>query len=286
MRTTKTPEIIAQSRGLVSSWTFVPDYSLLFDAGDGVATSLGVKSGSIAHIVLTHAHFDHVGGLAALLHLRSRVAPNTAVNVYTPGNHPRINTMLGMLGRQARQDMNLIEIHPDKEYDLGGKRVLKAFPVRHSDISKGYLIQTPRSRLLPEFQNKSGSEIAKIRKSGTPVTHDFMHTLIAYTGDTPPLNIREIEIIKNADVLITEATFLTKAERLKEGAFTHSDLETAATDIQTANPKRAILNHFSPRYTDSHVIKQVGALDQDIEVILGHKVFTPDGPMPEHSQER
>jgi len=269
--------VIGFSRGLLSTWTFLPDYNLLFDAGDGVSAALGQKSGSIAHIVLTHAHFDHVGGLAALLHLRSRVAPNNPVNLYLPGEHSRINTLLGMLGKQAINDLNIIKVEPDKEYPIGGKRILRPFNVRHSPISKGYLIQEPRAKLLPEYQKLSGKEIAALRKNDIKVMRDFHHTLVAYTGDTAPMNKDEIHKLKNADLLITEATFLTTVERLAEGATTHNDLENVTAMVAEINPKRTIINHVSPRYFDNRVQSKIEGLG--FECILGEKHHpTPEEP--------
>ena len=63
---------------------------ILFDAGQRVAllpnaAALGVDLRTVQHIVLSHGHYDHTGGLAAVLDL----APNATVWLHPDALHPK-----------------------------------------------------------------------------------------------------------------------------------------------------------------------------------------------------
>jgi ribonuclease Z len=63
--------LTASSTALFSTWIFVENFSLLFDAGDGVSATLGQKSRKIRHVFVTHADRDHVCGLLQLHQLNA-----------------------------------------------------------------------------------------------------------------------------------------------------------------------------------------------------------------------
>src|SRR2546423_5921372 len=52
--------ITGYSTALFSTWIFIEEMRLLFDAGDGVMSGLMHKSGKIRHIAMSHADRDHV----------------------------------------------------------------------------------------------------------------------------------------------------------------------------------------------------------------------------------
>ena len=70
---------------------------------------------------------------------------------------------------------------------------------------------------------------------------------IVYTGDTRPSD-RIVELARNADVLIHEATFGDEmADRAKEDG--HSTPSEAAQIALKANVKLLVLTHISARYS-------------------------------------
>lgn len=274
------------SRGLLASWLFVQNYNLLIDAGEGVTPSLYHKLGTINHIVITHSHFDHVGGLAGLLHLQARVAPASRVNLYLPGNDRRFEQMLGILGSHARDRVDIRRTDQEQSFPIGGGRILETFPVEHSATSRGVLVREIRRKLKPEFIGIEGNRLGELRRQGVEIERSFKHTLLAATGDTGPLRDKDITIMRGADLVVTEATFLTKQDRLAENIDNHNDLPSALSALRELKPKRAILQHFSTRYTDRAVKLAVRQSDLPIpvEIMLGD-FASPASRRPRVEQE-
>ena len=55
--------ITAFSTALFSTWYFIDELGLLFDAGDGVSAHLLQKARKIKHAFISHADRDHISGL-------------------------------------------------------------------------------------------------------------------------------------------------------------------------------------------------------------------------------
>ena len=64
--------LTAYSTALFSTWIFVEELGLLFDAGDGVSAGLLQKSRKIKQVFVSHADRDHVMGLFQLNQLNAR----------------------------------------------------------------------------------------------------------------------------------------------------------------------------------------------------------------------
>jgi ribonuclease Z len=276
------------SRGLLSSWLFIQNYNLLIDAGEGVTPAIYRKLGSINHIVLTHSHFDHVGGLAGLLHLQARVSPDSRVNLYLPGNDRRFEQLLGVLSPRALSRVDLHRTDQEQSFPLGGGRILETFPVDHSPNSRGVLIREIRRKLKPEFVGVEGSRLGELRRQGVEIERSYKHTLLAATGDSGPLRPQDLAALRGAELLITEATFLTKQDRLAEEVDKHNDLQSALEAIREAQPKSAILQHFSPRYSDRAIRLAFQQSEPPVptELMLGDFVRPPNRrPTPRQEEK-
>ena len=55
--------ITGYSTALFSTWYFVEEWGVLFDAGDGLISALLQKSRKIDHVFISHADRDHLTGL-------------------------------------------------------------------------------------------------------------------------------------------------------------------------------------------------------------------------------
>jgi 7,8-dihydropterin-6-yl-methyl-4-(beta-D-ribofuranosyl)aminobenzene 5'-phosphate synthase len=87
----------------LSLWIEHDDQVLLYDTGAGRAllpnlAALGLDPGRIDAIVLSHGHYDHVGGLAELTELRTASGLRTPVWCHPGVFAPHLKEALGRLG--------------------------------------------------------------------------------------------------------------------------------------------------------------------------------------------
>src|SRR6478609_3697143 len=64
--------ITGYSTALFSTWYFIDEWGLLFDAGDGFMSTLLQKSRKVNHVFISHADRDHLTGLLQFNQLNAR----------------------------------------------------------------------------------------------------------------------------------------------------------------------------------------------------------------------
>jgi ribonuclease BN (tRNA processing enzyme) len=188
------------------------------DLGTGALANLQlhVPHESLGAIVLTHEHMDHCIDLYPLFTARRfHPVPLPPLPVYAPpGVFERVAALEDEEGvAEMRRVFDVREVEPGSEFETG--------PLRIS------------TRLLPHWVPNSG---LRIQADGL---------VLAYTGDTGPSPDIE-RIAKDADLLVTEASWLDEERAPGGPAPYHLTARQAAEHALRAGAKRLLLSHFWP----------------------------------------
>jgi ribonuclease Z len=124
---------------------------------------------------------------------------------------------------------------------------IRAHATHHGGPSLGYAVVSVREKLKPEYLPLSGPQIAALRKQGTQVQYRLEVPLVAYLGDTTAGPVFEQDEIINAEILLTELTFLEAQHRYKAKAGKHMHLEQFLPLLPQLKNQHIILTHLSRR---------------------------------------
>jgi ribonuclease BN (tRNA processing enzyme) len=221
----------------------------LIDAGDGAAQQLskaGISLTNVKAIFLSHLHFDHTGGVAAVLGLRYQT------------NVPGAMTIYGPPGTRALIDGIVASMQPAAEagYGLqGSTHVAPKDTVRVIEMTDGSKVTLAGFTVIAA-QNSHYSFAPGSREDSRFKSLSFRFDLpdrsIVYTGDTGPSSSVE-RLARNADLLVSEMI----------------DLEATVENIRRNNPslpdgaRADIVKHL----TDHHLTPtQVGELASRADV--------------------
>ncbi|WP_343504310.1 MBL fold metallo-hydrolase [Alloyangia pacifica] len=174
--------------------------NIVIDAGDGLSIRLAAKRlrmGDVDDVVLSHLHFDHVGGLLAVLGQRFQTNPDKPVMIYgPPGTKALIDGMIEGMGpameaaygladatiMTADELVQVQEIRGGETFTLGDVTVTTAKNTHYS-FAHGSELEAKYESLSFRFETPDRT--------------------IVYTGDTG-WSDAVIALAQGADLLISE----------------------------------------------------------------------------------
>lgn len=261
--------ITGYSTALFSTWYFIEELGLLFDAGDGVSANLLQKSRKIKHIFVSHPDRDHITGLLQIRQLNAREGgypfvyhpkdsgsfpamdkffstfdPHTKGNIWTAlGQHQDIFIKNGIFVRSIRNE------HIEAPLD-----VIK---------SLGFDVIEVKRKLKTAFKeySKEALQTLQLEKGKDFITEEKQQSILSYSGDTP---VRDFDRWKDSKILIHEATFLDHSVKSNKGRKKneHSILEEVIEMVAASKIEQLILGHFSSRYSKEQIEQAVKTLAQ------------------------
>jgi ribonuclease Z len=252
---------------------------LLFDCGEGTQRQLlrsTVGLVDLREIFLTHYHADHYLGLPGMLKtfaLRGREEP---ITIYGPSGLTALFGDLRRIFGKLPYECVLVELEPGDRLQRDGY-VLEVFPVLHGRHAVGYtLLEDVRPGRFDVLTADTlgvpaGPERGALQRGDAVTLADGRVITpadvlgpprrgrkVSITGDTAPSS-EVVEAVRNADVLVHEATFLEEEqERARETL--HSTALDAAACAREADVGLLALVHLSSRYLGRDAAREARTL--------------------------
>lgn len=190
--------------------------NILIDVGDGTAGQLallGIATAKIDAVFISHLHFDHTGGLAAILGLRAQTNAPPNLKIYGPPGTAEM--VAGILASMTPGATAGYGVPGAPRADVG--KMTEVVELRdHDNVEIAGMIA--RVRKNTHYSFKPGSDLDK-RFESLSFRFDLPGRSIVYTGDTGPSSAVE-DLAKGADLLVAEMM----------------DIDDTIANIKRANP--------------------------------------------------
>ena len=257
----------ALSIGGVETCIQVPNWKLAFDIGRCPRKAVFRET-----VLFTHAHMDHMGGVAFHAATRGLMHMKPPTYVVGPETAPALEEFLAAARRLDRSDLAccIEPLGPGGEFLLRKNLVAKPFRAVHVVPTQGYGIWERRQKLKPEFQGLSGEQIRDLKAADEVVTDDHDVPLMAFTGDTLPEVVERESVVREARVLVMECTFIDDRVSVASARDSgHVHLFELAERAELFQNETILLTHFSARFTAEEIEK---ALDKHLPPGLRERV--------------
>ncbi len=228
--------------------------TILVDTGDGTATQiarLGRGIGEVSAVFISHLHWDHAGGLAAVLGLRWMNNFETPITVYGPP------------GTRAVVDGVIASLRPQERVGFGtGARVADpAANITVVELADGQ--QVALNDLAVTARTNTHYDFSLEQVGTTSLSYRFQlgNRSITYSGDSGP-STALTELAQGTDVLVSEVIALeplfaaimaqrpdmpppVRAAMRQHLATHHIDAADVGRMAATAGVGHLVLTHFA-----------------------------------------
>ena len=253
-------------------------HRILVDCGEGTQRQL-LRSRAgfrrIGHMLLTHGHFDHVLGIPGLFSTLQLRRNDEAMTIH--GSAQTLDVVVRMLAGlwgEGRSPIPL-ELEPLAAGLVldAGDFTINCFPIRHRDTeSFAFSFESlARRHLLADRLAALGVPDGPIRRQlaeGKKVALVDGRTIEAEDVLGPPEAGKKLVIVgdtqtteglaehvRDADVLVIEATFLERDTSIARD-YGHLTAAEAAALAAESGVKRLVLTHISGRYGDEEILAE------------------------------
>lgn len=237
---------------------------MLLDCGEGtqiVYRKFGWGFKQLSTIILSHCHADHVAGLPGIIYSLIDAGRTDPVHIYGPAGTIAIVQGLAVIIPSPPFDLIVHELNGGDRFDLdnglhvtvasGEHRNTPVLAWRFDLVRQGRFDTDAAMRLgVPQSRWSALQRGEAIEVNGQSISPSDVigpprpGISFAFNTDTRPVPAH-LEIARNVDLLINEATYLDSTEQSKARAFGHMTLDEACALARDAGAKRLLLTHFS-----------------------------------------
>lgn len=242
------------------SYVQIPELDVCFDVGRAPKLML-----SSNHVALTHGHMDHAAGLSYYFsqrHFQGMGAGTVLCHPKLAG--PIEKLMNAWVDVEAqRTPFKVVAMEPgapSEEFEIKRGHFLRAFATDHTVPSLGFVVVEKRSKLREQYVGLPQEKLVELKESGKEITYIKQVPLIAYLGDTSPGAHFEREDVANAQILITECTFMADDHRARARVGKHLHVTDIVDILKTINAPHVVLTHLSRRTHLGEVHRQLNAM--------------------------
>lgn len=247
----------------------------LFDCGEGTQMQMlqyGINTYRIKAIFISHAHGDHIIGIAGLVRTLALNNRKDSLLIFVPRGQERIIRSLVVFDKALiGYEIRIVGIGTGTVYKGKGFSI-EAFKLNHTILTYGYVFkEDDKRRFIKEKCERLGIEgemFAALEKNGririkgknislNSVTRFQQGRKIVYAADTRPSE-STVRAAKNADILFHESSYTQEYKELAKSR-KHSTALEAANVAKKAHAKRLVLIHISTRFkTTVPLMKEAG----------------------------
>jgi ribonuclease Z len=244
-------EVRGHSIGGLETCIDLPQFRIAFDVGRAPEHAIARPT-----ILFTHAHMDHMGGVA--YHCATRALRKLAPPTYVvgPENADAFRDLFDVWRRLDRSTLEhrLVVAAPGDVHVLSQRNVVRPFRSLHRAPCQGYAIWERKTRLRRDLAHLDEDALRAVRERGESVSETVETPQVAFCGDTLIDVVEREEVVRKARLLILETTFLddrvSVAESRDKG---HVHLDEVCERADLFENEAILLTHFSARYTPSDV---------------------------------
>jgi ribonuclease Z len=264
------------STGGVETCIDCPELKLAFDIGRCPDEAVNRPT-----ILFTHAHMDHMGGVAWHAATRSLRGMPPPTYVVPHENVEAFEELFAAWSKLDRSDLprKVVALGPGEEFALPNKLVARPFRSPHRVPCQGYGLWSRRRKLRQQYAALSPHELRELRgRIGDALTQQIEVPEIAFTGDTLIEVVEREEVVRKARVLVMEVTFVDERVSVEQcRSKGHVHLFEVAERAELFENEAVLLTHFSARYRAEDIL---AALDRTLPPKLRKRVtaLLPRGP--------
>ncbi len=238
--------------------------SILVDCGEGTQRQFRIAELNpckLTRLLITHWHGDHVLGIPGLLQTLALNGYNKTLHIYGPRGTKRfVDFIYNLFIFREKIKVNVTEVDKGifvKTNDF----TIEALPLQHGTRCSAYNFkETDKRKIIMKEIKKLGLKgqiIGRLQRGESvnfngriikpaDVSYIEKGKKVAFILDTA-LCDNCIKIAKDADLLISEATYSAELEE-KASSYLHLTAKQAAEIAKKAKAKKLILTHISQRY--------------------------------------
>ncbi len=229
----------------------------LVDAGDGAVQQLaraGYSLAAVRAVFISHIHFDHTGGLFAVLGLRHQMGMPGKLMIYgPPGTRATVDGLLAAMVPEAQSGYGV----PGEDY-VPPKDTVQVVEIRDGARIKmsGFTVTAAENT---HYSFPKGSDMDR-RFASLSFRFDLPDRSIVYTGDTGPSDA-VTALARGADLLVSELI----------------DMKFADTFVPRGTPAqqkrtREMREHLTTHHLSPDQVGQMAAAAKVHRVVITHLV--------------
>lgn len=234
--------------------TTASDDLLILDAGTGIfalAQTLVNKMPIVAHILITHTHWDHIQGLPFFLpflsannqvHIYGGLDPVTQMGIERALSVQLQYSFFPISEAQLKAKVHYHTLKPDETIDIGSAKITPTV-LAHPVINFGYRLEDSDGSSL--FFTGDYEEAVNLYPAGDPnypATQQFI--------DTKKQEVRMA--IAGVDALIVDSSY-TDSEYAKRVGWGHGTFDAAIQLANDTKVKKLFLTHHEPTRSDDEL---------------------------------